>query len=370
MTKARKSSLDATVQKQDGEFSGESLIFLISQPRAGSTLLQRMLATHSDIYTTSEPWLMLHPLYALREKGFEAEYNSDSALGAVRDFLSTLPEGEETYWEALRRAFSYLYDRALAGTGKKFFLDKTPRYYFTIPELYRVFPKAKFIFLLRNPLAVLASILETWVKDSPFGLSHFRHDLLTAPRRIAEGTELLKSKAIVVHYEKLVKDPETTLQELCDRLGITFHPEMVEYGQYQSPKWHYGDQRSVYQHSRPVVQYADKWVKVLSRSRMWQQWARGYLHSLGPDLVGRMGYSYEELEGALSSIGGHVRATLIPWNLAIKAPRSYSLYEKLWVRSTQMGLRLHRSLRRRGAWGTFYYSLCKLFKKNFPHEVL
>lgn len=343
---------------------GEHLIFIISQPRAGSTLLQRMLATHPDIYTTSEPWLMLHPLYALREKGFEAEYNANLALEAVRDFLGTLPEGEDVYWGALRRAFAHLYGRALAGTGKRFFLDKTPRYYFIIPELYHVFPKAKYIFLLRNPLAVLASILDTWVKESPFGLSQFRHDLLTAPRRIVEGIELLGSRAIVIQYEELVKNPQTVLQRLCDRLGIAFHPEMVDYGRLQVHKWRYGDQGNVYQHSRPVGQYAEKWIKVLSQSRMWHQWARGYLRSLRQDLVARMGYSYEELESALPSMGGHVRVTLIPWSLAIKPPLSYTFCEKLWLRSTQTGLRLHRSLRCRGAWETFRCSLHKLVQRK------
>ena len=106
---------------------GDNLIFLISQPRAGSTLLQRMLATHPEIYTTSEPWLMLHPLYALRPEGYEAEYNADWAQSAVRDFLQALPGGEDEYLEGVRRMYTYLYERAFAGSGKRYFLDKTPR---------------------------------------------------------------------------------------------------------------------------------------------------------------------------------------------------------------------------------------------------
>ncbi|WP_189477523.1 sulfotransferase [Halioglobus pacificus] len=35
------------------------LIFLISQPRSGSTLTQRLIATHEEVFTRSEPWLML-----------------------------------------------------------------------------------------------------------------------------------------------------------------------------------------------------------------------------------------------------------------------------------------------------------------------
>ena len=48
--------------------------FIISQPRAGSTLLQRLLATHPQIQTIGEPWLAIPFVYALREKGVTAEY--------------------------------------------------------------------------------------------------------------------------------------------------------------------------------------------------------------------------------------------------------------------------------------------------------
>ena len=68
-------------------YCGENLIFLISQPRAGSTLLQRILAAHSQVHSVSEPWLMLHPVYALRPSGITAEYNEELARIALRDYL-------------------------------------------------------------------------------------------------------------------------------------------------------------------------------------------------------------------------------------------------------------------------------------------
>jgi len=58
---------------------GKNLIFLISQPRSGSTLLQKILNTHSQIISASEPWIMLNPVYALRSSGIKAEYNSKIA---------------------------------------------------------------------------------------------------------------------------------------------------------------------------------------------------------------------------------------------------------------------------------------------------
>ena len=53
----------------ENRFGDQDLIFLISQQRAGSTLLQRILGGHPEVHTTAETWLMLHPIYALREQG-------------------------------------------------------------------------------------------------------------------------------------------------------------------------------------------------------------------------------------------------------------------------------------------------------------
>ena len=136
---------------------------------------------------------------------------------------SSMTEGEaRAYLEAVRAYATTLYESALRPTGKRLFLDKTPRYYFICDELRRVFPKAKFIFLLRNPLAVLASILETWVKQDWSILRWYQADLLQAPRLIADAIagspspingERGETAPITVGYEDLVANPTSTVQE-------------------------------------------------------------------------------------------------------------------------------------------------------------
>ena len=218
------------------DYLGEQIVFLISQPRSGSTLLQFILNSHPEIHTTPEPWLMLHPLYALRKKGLKAEYNAVWASTHVEEFLTHIKDQEEAYFLAIRKAFSYLYSKALEGSGKNMFLDKTPRYYYIIPHLSKVFPSAKFIILLRNPLAVLASILTTWVKDIWQKLILYRDDLLKAPRLLIEGIDLLGSHCSIVQYEQIVREPEKTIKNLCDGLNITFYPEMLKYAEKDRPK--------------------------------------------------------------------------------------------------------------------------------------
>ena len=50
------------VEERNKLFNEKNLIFIISPPRSGSTLLQRILNNSSEIETTSEPWFLLHYL--------------------------------------------------------------------------------------------------------------------------------------------------------------------------------------------------------------------------------------------------------------------------------------------------------------------
>ena len=150
------SSKNMTPAPQDAAYTGENLIFLISQPRSGSTLLQRLLAGHPDIQTSAETWLMLHPVYGLRAQGIETEYRADWAATGVSEFLDNYADGRETYLSGIRSFAQTIYGNVLNSSGKKYFLDKTPRYTMIVPELVELFPAARFVLLFRNPLAVLS----------------------------------------------------------------------------------------------------------------------------------------------------------------------------------------------------------------------
>lgn len=307
----------------------EKLIFLISQPRAGSTMLQRILGSHPEIHTLPEPWIMLHPLYALRRSGIAAEYNVEWAVNQSEAFLNRLPGGRNLLAETQRKAYSFLYEQALSSSGKSYFLDKTPRYYHVIPELYRVFPNAKFIFLLRNPLAVLASILKSWVGHDWRKLQRYRFDLSDAPRLMMDGMLIKGMRYAMVRYEDIVTSPEDAIKKLCNELEISFHQKMIEYGQQTFPEADWGDQETIYNESRPSKGYKDRWVETISASALWQNWGMRYLHMLGPELLAQMGYSYDELYSVLMMQGKRRHITDLSWRLVFKNPAGYSFFDRL-----------------------------------------
>lgn len=339
-----------------GQRSSDSLIFIISQPRAGSTLLQRILGSHPDVHTVSEPWLMLHPLYALRDKGYEAEYGASLAQKALRNFLQDLPEGEEAYLEGIRRMYGHLYRRILEESGKRYFLDKTPRYYYIITELYRTFPKAYYIILFRNPLAILCSILKNWVNEDWLRLYKFGDDLMLAPRLLLKGKKITGEQSVFVHYERLIKEPKNELQHVCDWLGLDFIPEMINYGRKNKVHWQFGDQKTVYQYKRPVSENVDKWMEALNDAQYWRL-ENDYLRLLGSQIIEQMGYSYDELQLILQKRRPNPVRKCFTFSLSWLINEDCSSWKRELVR-------LMGSLRRRGIRGTTF----ALFRK-FNHAL-
>jgi hypothetical protein len=279
--------------------------------------LQKILGSHSAIHTLSEPWLALQPLFGLREKGLAADYSARLARIGVQDFLSHLPEGEEAYWHAVRLMLGHLYRRALEESGKRFFLDKTPRYHMILPELRRVFPQAHFVFLLRNPIAVLASVIDTWAPDDCVHcIRPFRPDLALAPGRIAQAIRRQEPNSTVIRYEDLAAQPAQAIANLCAQLRIPFEPAMLEYGRSEAGQalFRFGDTGTVYRKSRPVASRIARWKKTLN-SPLRRAWAHGYLQTLGADTVTELGYDFDELACAFPLQPGHEGA----WEEIIRA---------------------------------------------------
>ncbi len=280
---------------------GENIIFLISQPRAGSTLLQLVLAGHPDIATTSEPWIALHPIYALKHNEANATYNSDLAYYALLDFLSQAGVDKGFYKQQLNAFLLSLYQQAIKYQNKKKFLDKTPRYYLIIPELIEIFPKAKFIILIRNPLAVLNSILKTWVKNDWFSLENFKNDLLVAPAKLVDSVKQYPDVCLPVKYEDFAADPKTTLESICKFLGISYLANMLDYGVRLNPEWKFGDSVGIYKASRPFTGSLDAWQRDL-KSPQANLIALSYLEALGEALIRDMGYDYQEIKSLLAPV--------------------------------------------------------------------
>jgi hypothetical protein len=271
-------------------------LFLFSLPRSGSTLLQRALAAHPDISTVSEPWILLPLLYARRSEGAYAEYDHGLAKGAVDDFVATLPEGGADYDEAVRAFAGHLYARA-ARPGAAYFVDKTPRYHLVVEDVLRVFPDAKFVFLWRNPLAVAASIMNTYAAGR-WNLYLCKVDLYDGLARLVEAFAANGNRAYALRYDDLLADPATQLGELCDYLGLPRQPSMVAALDGVALNGRLGDRDGRYRGF--AAEPLDSWRTTFGNP-LRRRWARRYLDWLGADRLATMGYEIAELRAALAA---------------------------------------------------------------------
>jgi len=275
-------------------------IFIFSLPRAGSTLLQRILMSHPKVASISESWLLLPLVYSYKNEGELSEYSRSTCLVAFEDFIENLPKKHDDYYQAIQEFAYKLYDLQCKNE-EKYFLDKTPRYYFIIPEIKKIFPEAKFIFLFRNVVQVYASIVFTWGKGRLNKLFLNYIDLLKGPKLLSEGYELLKENAYALQYEDLVKNPQKYLTELCDYLDINYVNELHTDFIKQNTKGRLGDQVGVEQYKEINDSTLNKWKSVFDTTIKKKIITR-YVESLDDRILNIQGYCKRSLLQEIQNI--------------------------------------------------------------------
>ena len=274
--------------------------FIISQPRAGSTLLQRLLATHRQIQTIGEPWLAIPFVYALREKGVSSEYIHVSLAQGFGEFVSKLPGGRTDYFAEVRALLERLQEK-ISAPGKTYFLDKTPRYHLILDELTHIFPDARFVVLWRNPLAVVASILKTW-KEGRFDLRYYEQDIFRGPLNILSFVEKRTAAICELKYEDLVSQPEQSIRRVTDFLQLPPLASVALPENDALKQARLGDKTGIHRFQAVSAAPTEEWKSAFA-SPIRKFWARRYLRFLGHDALQKMGYSAHELISAMNSAG-------------------------------------------------------------------
>ena len=245
----------------------DSLIFVIGPPRSGSTLLMRMLSSHSAIYSRAEP----HLLTPLAHLGFydavdQAPFDHLQAQQSVREFVADLPGGEADYLDACRAYTDVLYGRMLAarGKGKRFFLDKTPANALVLPFIAKLYPGARYVVLTRHPAAIWSSYANSFFAGDYVAARKFNPILNRYVPAMARFIRERPVPYVRVGYEALVQNPETEMRRVFEFLGVPFEAGAIEYGRHEHESKGLGDPLGVGQHSRPVTDSVEKWAHELA----------------------------------------------------------------------------------------------------------
>jgi hypothetical protein len=282
-----------------------SLVFVISPPRAGSTLLQRMMGAHSEIFTHPEPHLIT-PIAHLGVYGNvdKAPYDHINAAEATKAFIEDLPRGEQDYFDALRAYTDTLYGRMLSTSGKSYFLDKTPSNALVLPFLQRLYPDAKYIVLTRHPLAVFSSYANSFF-NGDWQAAHAFNPILE--RYVPAMATFLRDRPVPllhVAYEDLVTDPEPEMERIFAFLGIEHDPDVVEYGEAGPVKEGMGDPITVHTQGRPVTHSVDKWAAELANDAEKRARAEQMIGQIDPVDLEAWGWPLDALWAPIEVAGG------------------------------------------------------------------
>jgi hypothetical protein len=273
-------------------------ILLLSLPRSGSTLVQRVLGSHEEVATASEPWLLLPLLLPLRDDVPAAGNWQPRIHSALGDFSRVLPGGSRAYERSVGSAARSLYDEAAAGAP--FYLDKTPPYFLIVDEIVRALPEARVVVLWRNPLAVLASVVETFC-GGRWRPQDYPTSLFGGLARLVEGVRRHRERIHTVHYEDLVADPGLgEWQRLTEFIGFEFDPGSLQSFPATRLNGAMGDVVGSRAYSRLEAGPTQKWRGTVDNP-VRRLWAQRYLEWIGAERLALMGYDQRQLLAELAA---------------------------------------------------------------------
>lgn len=273
-------------------------IFLFSLPRAGSTLVQRVLSTHPSVQTTAEPWILLPLLGAHSQDVLLSQYNHQLCEKAMKAFISNPKVGMDTQLRAFRN-YGMTYYQSFSCHQTSYFLDKTPRYHFAASDIAKAFSgEASYILLWRNPLAVLASIVETFGKGR-WNILRWEFDLFAG----LEGLLKLKTESPVnfveIHYEKLVSGNADEWKRLFLGLDLEFKDRYLATINDNKISG-FGDPTGQTAYNCLTAASISRWPQTFS-TPFRKRYAKKWLNWIGKERLLFMGYSLQSLVEELDS---------------------------------------------------------------------
>ena len=210
--------------KQGSSCAAPDPIFIVGLPRAGSTLLEQILASHSMVEGTMElPNILAlaHRIDGRRRVGEEARYPAN---------LTELTADELTgFGEA------YIRDTAIhRKLGTPYFIDKMPNNFRHIGLISLILPNAKIIDARRDPMSCCFSGFKQLFAEGQeftYGLEEIGHYYRGYVELMAHWDDVLPGRVLRVDYEDVVGDLETQVRRILDHVGLPFEQACLDFHQ-------------------------------------------------------------------------------------------------------------------------------------------
>lgn len=203
-------------------------IFIIGMPRAGSTLLEQILSSHSAVEGTSELPDMISLAHDLRK---EAETDQIAA------YTTVLPLKNAAELQALGEQYIES-TRIHRKTDRPFFIDKMPNNFLYSGIIETVLPNAKIIDARRHPLGCgFSNFKQFYARGQNFSYSfedigRFYADYV---RLMAHFDEVTPGRVHRVLYEDTVADTETVVRDVLEYCGLEYESACLRFFESDRP---------------------------------------------------------------------------------------------------------------------------------------
>jgi tetratricopeptide (TPR) repeat protein len=247
--------------------AAEGPIFVVGMQRSGTTLLEQILASHSEIEGAGE----------LPNMRFIARRLEDTiGRRAGIDYPGVLAHVEAAAFETIGEEYLET-TRPRRPLGRPFFVDKDPFNFWHIGFIQLALPNAKIIDMRRHPLGCCWSNFTTIFLHGlahTYRLSDLGQFYAGYVEMMAHYDRLLPGRVHRIFYENLVASPETEIRRLFDYLGLPFEESCLRFHE---------NRRAVNSASSEQVRMPI-YDEALDHWRHYEPWLRPLKTALGPVL--------------------------------------------------------------------------------------
>jgi len=251
---------DFLIERASAGCTAPDPIFILGMPRAGSTLIEQILASHPLVEGTME----LPDIIALSQRAGRGEGDERAASTRYPAILAELPPAE------LRALGQEYLDRTRIqrSSGKPFFIDKMPNNWAHAGFVRLILPTARIVDARRHPLACcFSNFKQHFARGQAFSYSletvgTYYRDYV---RLMAHFDGVMPGVVHRVIHEELVADPEAEIRRLLDALELPFDEACLRF----------------HENTRPVRTASSEQVRRPISSEGLDQWGR-FEDWLGP----------------------------------------------------------------------------------------
>ncbi|MDJ0724562.1 MAG: alpha/beta fold hydrolase [Prochloraceae cyanobacterium] len=216
------------------------VVFILSSPRSGSTLLRVMLAGHNRLCSPPELHLLPFETMSQREAELGKSHLGEGLQKALMELKNSDAEtAKELVDELIKddRSIQSVYSQLQQLAGDRILVDKSPTYAFdkeTLARAEELFQDAKYIHLVRHPYSVIESFARMRM-DKLLGVEE------TNPYELAESVWAKSNQNIIefleniesdrhcqINYEDLVTQPETVMKSVCQFLDLPYSNSLID----------------------------------------------------------------------------------------------------------------------------------------------